>query len=84
MCCTSAKSLLRLVFIGGLVLFGGSVRLIAEEASEKADAPAASTEEKAEAGLTMVTKIIVIMVVTMVIRHQRAAGVEKTIWRSVR
>ncbi len=40
MCCTSAKSLLRLVLIGGLVLFGGSVRLLAEDASH--DAPTAA------------------------------------------
>lgn len=36
MCCTSAKNLFRLVLIGGLILFGGSVRLFADEsASEK-------------------------------------------------
>ena len=45
MCCASAKSLLRLVLIGGLVLFGGSARLMAEEAPAKADAAAASTSE---------------------------------------
>lgn len=48
MCCTSAKSLLRLVLIGGLILFGGSVRLLAEEASEKASD--ASSEVGATAG----------------------------------
>jgi F-type H+-transporting ATPase subunit b len=48
MCCTSAKSLLRLVLIGGLVLFGGSARLMAEEAPAKADAAAASTAEAGE------------------------------------
>lgn len=48
MCCTSAKSLLRLVLIGGLILFGGSVRLLAEEASEKASD--ASSEVGAAAG----------------------------------
>jgi F-type H+-transporting ATPase subunit b len=45
MCCASAKSLLRLVLIGGLVLFGGSARLMAEEAPAKADAADASTAE---------------------------------------
>lgn len=45
MCCASAKSLLRLVLIGGLVLFGGSARLMAEEAAAKADAAEASTAE---------------------------------------
>lgn len=45
MCCASAKSLLRLVLIGGLVLFGGSARLMAEEAPAKADAAEASTSE---------------------------------------
>lgn len=45
MCCASAKSLLRLVLIGGLVLFGGSARLMAEEAPAKADAAEASTAE---------------------------------------
>ncbi len=49
MCCASARSLLRLVLIGGLVLFGGSARLMAEEAPAKADAAEASTAE-AEAG----------------------------------
>ena len=48
MCCTSAKSLLRLVLIGGLVLFGGSARLMAEEAPAKADAATASTAEAGE------------------------------------
>lgn len=48
MCCASAKSLLRLVLIGGLVLFGGSARLMAEEAPAKADAAAASTAEAGE------------------------------------
>ncbi len=48
MCCTSAKSLLRLVLIGGLILFGGSVRLLAEEASEKASD--ANSEVSAAAG----------------------------------
>ena len=48
MCCTSAKSLLRLDLIGGLVLFGGSARLMAEEAPAKADAAAASTAEAGE------------------------------------
>lgn len=47
MCCASAKSLLRLILIGGLVLFGGSARLMAEEAPAKADAAEAS---KAEGG----------------------------------
>ena len=35
MCCTSAKNLFRLVVIGGLILFGGSVRLFADESAEK-------------------------------------------------
>ncbi len=35
MCCTSAKNLFRLVMIGGLILFGGSVRLLADESSDK-------------------------------------------------
>ena len=35
MCCTSAKNLFRLVMIGGLILFGGSVRLFADESAEK-------------------------------------------------
>ena len=48
MCCASAKSLLRLVLIGGLVLFGGSARLMAEEAPAKADAAEASTAEAGE------------------------------------
>lgn len=43
MCCTSAKNLLRLVLLGGLVLFGGSVRLMAEEAANPAAASAADT-----------------------------------------
>ena len=43
MCCTSAKNLLRLVLLGGLVLFGGSVQLLAEEASKAAGTPAADT-----------------------------------------
>jgi F-type H+-transporting ATPase subunit b len=43
MCCTSAKNLLRLVLLGGLVLFGGSVRLMAEEAAKPAAASAADT-----------------------------------------
>ena len=50
MCCASAKSLLRLVLIGGLVLFGGSARLMAEEAPAKADAAEASTSEAGAAG----------------------------------
>ena len=50
MCCASAKSLLRLVLIGGLVLFGGSARLMAEEAPAKADAEAASTSEAGVGG----------------------------------
>ena len=50
MCCTSAKSLLRLVLIGGLVLFGGPARLMAEEAPAKADAAAASTSEAGTEG----------------------------------
>jgi F-type H+-transporting ATPase subunit b len=50
MCCASAKSLLRLVLIGGLVLFGGSARLMAEEAPAKADAEAASTSEAGQEG----------------------------------
>jgi len=47
MCCTSAKSLLRLVLIGGLVLFGGSVRLMAEDASQKAASTQAEGEDAA-------------------------------------
>jgi len=47
MCCTSAKSLLRLVLIGGLVLFGGSVRLLAEDALHDAAVPAAEVTDAA-------------------------------------
>ena len=35
MCCTSAKNLFRLAMIGGLILFGGSVRLFADESADK-------------------------------------------------
>jgi len=35
MCCTSAKNLFRLAMIGGLILFGGSVRLFADEVADK-------------------------------------------------
>ncbi len=42
MCCTSAKNLLRLILLGGLVLVGGSVPLLAEEASKAAETPAAA------------------------------------------
>ena len=45
MCCTSAKNLLRLVLIGGLVLFGGSVSSLAEVGAEKV---AAAQEGSAE------------------------------------
>lgn len=50
MCCTSAKNLLRLVLLGGLVLFGGSVRLMAEEAKASADTPAAADAAHPEGG----------------------------------
>ncbi|MFN9721356.1 MAG: F0F1 ATP synthase subunit B [Planctomycetota bacterium] len=45
MCCTSAKNLLRLILLGGLVLVGGSVQLMAAEASK-----AAETSDTAHAG----------------------------------
>lgn len=45
MCCTSAKNLLRLVLLGGLVLFGGSVRLMAEEAAKPAAADTAHADD---------------------------------------
>lgn len=47
MCCTSAKSLLRLLLIGGLVLFGGYARLSAEEAFAKAVPPNAGATASA-------------------------------------
>ncbi len=50
MCCTSAKSLLRLVLIGGLVLFGGTVRLLAEDATDKASPAAADGHDAASDG----------------------------------
>lgn len=42
MCCSSAKNLLHLILLGGLVLVGGSVQLMAEEASKAPDAHAAA------------------------------------------
>lgn len=48
MYCTSAKNLLRLVLLGGLVLFGGSVRLMAEEAGKPA--PGASAPHNDHSG----------------------------------
>ena len=47
MCCTSAKSLIRLMLIGGLVLFGGSVRLLAEDASKEAASSVTETTDAA-------------------------------------
>lgn len=48
MCCTSAKNLFRLVMIGGLILFGGSVRLFADESAEKKASESATAEAEAD------------------------------------
>jgi hypothetical protein len=81
MCCASAKSLLRLVLIGGLVLFGGSARLMAEEAPAKADAAAASTSE---AGAEEHQKIMVLVTAVITVIRLVFRWLGRPIWHCSR